>query len=63
MYTDTVLINSKSGHFIDECLQSVHSGLKAKKDCRAILSVISKVYVQEIIEECLEIVMEENIKK
>ena len=56
MHTDSLMSNKRTNHMIDECLNNVHAGLKAKNDCKNILAVVSKVFVQELIEESLEVV-------
>jgi hypothetical protein len=33
----------------------VHPGLKTKKECKVILSIMAKIYCQELIEECVEV--------
>ena len=50
LYHATLLADAKSATFIDECLNSVHPGLKSNKTCKNILSILSKVFVQELIE-------------
>jgi hypothetical protein len=46
MFNDTLLVNSKSNSFLEECLTSVHPHLKAKKDTKAILSILGKIFLQ-----------------
>ena len=52
------MTHSKSNAMIDECLNNVHPGLKTKKDCKYILSIMTKIFVQELIEESLQVVEE-----
>ncbi len=53
MHTNTLLTDTKSSTFIDDCLNSVHPGLKSNRSCKYILAILSKVFVQELIEESI----------
>jgi len=53
MYKDTLMMNPRTSSVIDECLNRVHPGLRAKKDCKNILGIISKIFTQQLIEESM----------
>lgn len=46
MHKDSLMTNTKSNWMIDEALNNVHPGLKMKKDCKYILTIMTKIFVQ-----------------
>jgi hypothetical protein len=54
-YASHVLMDSKNNEFFDEAVKDVYPNVKIKPPAKNLLRLVNKVYLQELVETCYEV--------